>query len=140
MTNRGQISIFSMMDEYETPEIPLNEQTKGTKGWIIDISVICLKKNGYKEEWTGVETRPVVFTQNTREDRDGFTWQYCETTKGPYHGWNSGPKRIFRKRPSWADCLKYGREKARKEGYPEDIRFYSRDGDWNGIYQYEKGY
>lgn len=140
MTNRDQISIFSMMDEYETPEIPLNEQTKGTKGWIIDISVICLKKNGCKEDWTGVETRPVVFLRDTHKDRDGFTWQHCETTKGPYCGWSHRPEKIFRKRPSWADCLKYGREEARKKGYPEDIRFYSRDGDWNGIYQYEKGY
>jgi hypothetical protein len=136
----SQISMFQMLDEYETPQIPLDEQKMGGKGWIIDISAICLKKNGYKEEWTGVETRPVIFLRDTRKDRDGFTWQHCETTKGPLQGWSSAPKRIFRKRPSWADCLKYGREKARKEGYPEDIRFYSRDGDFNGIYEYEKGH
>lgn len=140
MITENQISIFSILDEYETPQIPLEEQREGARGWIIEISVICLKENGYETEWTGVETRPVIFLRDTRKDRDGFTWQYCETTKGPHHGWSSGPKRIFRKRPSWTDCMKYGREKARKEGYPEDIRFYSRDGNWNGIYQYEKGY
>lgn len=140
MTTESQISMFSILDEYETPEIPLEEQKAGVKGWIIDISCICLKKNFCKEDWTGVETRPVVFLRDTHKDRDGFTWQDCETIKGPYSGWNSGPKRVFRRRPTWADCLKYGRERARKEGYPEDIRFYSRDGNWNGIYQYEKGY
>ena len=140
MITENQISIFSILDEYETPQIPPEEQRKGMRGWIIEISVICLKENGYKTEWTGVETRPVIFLQDTRKDRDGFTWQHCETTKGPYSGWAHRPKTIFRKRPSWADCMKYGREKAKEEGYPEEIRFYSRDGDWNEIYQYEKGY
>lgn len=140
MITENQISIFSILDEYETPQIPPEEQRKGMRGWIIEISVICLKENGYKTEWTGVETRPVIFLQDTRKDRDGFTWQHCETTKGPYSGWAHSPKTIFRKRPSWADCMKYGREKAKEEGYPEEIRFYSRDGDWNEIYQYEKGY
>lgn len=138
--NGQQVSMFQMLDEYETPQIPLDEQKKGMRGWIIEISVICLKENGYKEEWTGVETRPIVFEKDTHKDRDGFTWQYAQTTKGPHHGWSSGPKTVFSKRPSWADCLKYGREKAKKQGYPEDIRFYSRDGDWNGIYSYDKGY
>lgn len=140
MDQMTQISIFEMLDEYETPEIPLEEQKAGVKGWIIDISCICLKKNFCKEEFTGVETRPIIFNRDTRKDRDGYWTQDAECTKGPYSGWVCHPKRVFRRRPTWADCLKYGRERARKEGYPEDIRFYSRDGNFNAIYKYEEGY
>ena len=38
MNMNSQISMFSMLDEYETPQIPIEEQKKGVKGWVIDIS------------------------------------------------------------------------------------------------------
>lgn len=135
----NQISMFSLLDEYETPMIPIEEQKKGVKGWIIDISCICLRKNGCKDDWTGVETRPVILLSDTHEDKDGFMWQHVQTTKGPYSGWNKAPERIFRKRPTWDDCLKWARQHMSKSD-PREIRFYSRDGNWNGIYQYEQGY
>lgn len=135
-----QISMFQMLDEYETQQIPPDKQKKGMKGWIIEISGIFLKENGYKDDWTGVETRPIIFDEDTRKDRDGFTCQQAHTIKGPHQGWLARPQMIFIERPSWADCLKYGRDVAHKKGYPEEIRFYSLDGDWNGIYSYEKGY
>lgn len=138
MDQMTQISIFQLMDEYETPEIPLKEQKKGVKGWVIQISCICLKKNGYRQDWTGVETRPVIFTENTHKDRDGFWWQCCQSTKGPYFGWAKGPEKVFRERPTWNDCLKWVRDN--REDEPEDIRYYSRDGAWNEINSYEDGY
>ncbi len=94
----GQLSMFELLDQYETPTIPIEEQKKGVKGWIIELSGIFLKKNGFKEDWRGVETRPVIFNEDTHKDRHGW-WQSCETTKGPSSGWVASPRMVFRTRP-----------------------------------------
>ena len=138
MDQMTQISIFELMDEYETPEIPLKEQKKGVKGWVIQIEGIYLRKNGWPGDWTGVETRPVIFTGNTHKDRDGFWWQSVQSTKGPFFGWTKGPERVFKARPTWNDCLKYVREN--RQDHPEEVRYRSRDGDWNEICSYAEGY
>lgn len=129
----GQISMFDMLDEYETPEIPPEEQKKGMKGWIIECSGIFLMKNGYDHDHRGVCTRPVELEEDTKPDRrahDGW-FQAGRTTKGPYHGWYGPLHRIFRKRPSWTDCLKYMADTRRKDE-PEEVRYYEVLGNWDG--------
>ena len=133
----GQISMFEIMDQYETPVIPVEEQKKGVKGWIIELNGIFLRENGFKEDWRGVCTRPVVFEKDTKKDSHGW-WQYCHTTKGPSRGWMGSPRTVYRKRPTWNDCLKYARENGSKDD-PKDVRYYERRGDWTGIYSYEEG-
>ena len=134
-----QISMFEMLNQYETPEIPIEEQKRGAKGWIIELSGLFLKENGFREDWRGVETRPVVFKENTHKDRRGSWWQTCETIKGPSMGWTGSVRNVFRSRPTWNDCLKYAREHGHRDD-PKDIRYYSRTGDWEPIYSYEEGY
>lgn len=126
-----QVSMFDMLDQYETPEIPPEEQKKGVKGWIIEGSGIFLRKNGFDHDSRGVCTRPIVFEQDTRKDRDGCWWQAAHTTKGPYGGWYGGMKRVFRSRPSWADCLRFAKE-TRLKGDPEQVEYYEIIGDWAG--------
>ena len=126
-----QISIFDMLDQYETPEIPPEEQKKGVKGWIIEGSGIFLMKNGWDHDWRGVCTRPIVFEKNTSKDRDGCWWQAAHTINGPHGGWYGGMKRVFKVRPSWADCLRYAKETALK-GDPEKVEYYEIIGDWAG--------
>jgi hypothetical protein len=116
--------------------IPFEEQKKGKNGWIIEISAILLKKNGFKENVTCVCTRPVTF----REDswiRDGRKCMHIETTHGPISGSVGGWQNVYAKRPSWEECLEYAR-KDRK--HPETVRYMERDGDFHNIWGYENGY
>ncbi len=133
-----QISMFEMLDQYETPEIPINEQKRGTKGWIIELTGLFLRENGFKEDWRGVATRPMVFTENTHKDRDGYWWQCGETTKGPSIGWCGSVHKVFRSRPTWNDCVKFAKENGRRDD-PKDIRYFDRTGDWTEIRSYEEG-
>ena len=133
-----QISMFEMLDQYETPEIPINEQRRGTKGWIIELTGLFLRENGFKEDWRGVATRPMVFKENTHKDRDGYLWQCGETTKGPFTGWCGSVRKVFRSRPTWNDCVKFAKENGRRDD-PKDIRYFDRTGDWTEIRSYEEG-
>ena len=133
-----QISFFSLLDEYETPIIPPEEQKKGMKGWIIQFSAILLVENGYDHDRTCVETRPVVFESDTWK-KNGTWKQDAVTTKGPCGGWYGPYKTIFRSRPTWQDCLLWAREN-HKSYMPEAVEYYSQTGDWHGIYRYEDGF
>ena len=126
-----QISMFDMLDQYETPEIQPEEQKKGVKGWIIEGSGIFLRENGFDHDWRGVCTRPIIFEKDTYKDRQGRWCQWAHTTKGPHAGWCGGMKRIFRDRPSWADCLKWAAE-TRHKSDPEEVGYYEIVGDWSG--------
>lgn len=133
-----QISIFSVLDAYETPEIPPEEQKAGMKGWIIECSGIFLKKNGHDHDWRGVCTRPIILEEDTVPDKGAYSgwFQAGRTTRGPYHGWYGGLYRISRKRPTWSDCLKYMAERRLKDE-PEDVRYYEIIGDWQDAkYEY----
>jgi hypothetical protein len=132
----GQISMFELLGMPETPEIPLEEQKKGRRGWIIEISAICTRENGYKEDKTYVCTRPVIFEADTREKNNRW-WQTVRTTHGPYHGWSARPHKVYAKRPTWEECLRYAEQDRNTIG---KIEYMERDGDWNFIYGYENGY
>ena len=136
--NGQQISMFAMLDEYETPEIPLEEQKAGMKGWIIEGSGIFLKRNGNDHDWRGVCTRPIILNENTEPDPGSYSgwFQAGETTKGPSSCWYGPVKRIFRERPTWHDCLKYMAD-TRERDDPEEVGYYEIIGLWNGAkYKY----
>ena len=129
-----QISMTALLDSYETPEIPPEEQKAGMKGWIIECSGIFLVKNGSDRDWRGVCTRPVIIEKDTTPDKRAYSgWhQAARTLKGPYMGWYGGLRTIFARRPSWSDCLKYMRDTKKKDD-PEEVRYYEIIGAWNGI-------
>ena len=133
-----QISMAFLLNNYETPEIPLGEQKAGMKGWIIECSGIFLAKNEFDKDWRGVCTRPVILEEDTVPDSrayDGW-FQAGKTTKGPHHGWYGPVHKIFAKRPTWSDCLKYMSD-TKKTDDPDDVRYYEIIGLWDGAkYQY----
>ena len=133
----GQISMFEMLDQYETPLIPVEEQKKGVRGWVVELSGLFLRENGFKEDWRGVCTRPVVFDDDTKKTKGRWS-QHAHTTKGPAHGWWADPRIVFRYRPTWSDCLKYARENGHRDD-PKDVRYYDHRGDWTEILSYEEG-
>ena len=130
-----QMSIFDLLG-LKTPEIPIEDQKKGVRGWIIDISAVLRMENGWKENAVCVCTRPVIFEKDTRKDKDGRLWQQAKTTHGPSMGWMGYCKKVYRNRPTWEECVQYA-----QEGHKGDkVLYLERDGNWNEIWEFEKGY
>ena len=126
------IQQLSMFDLIGTPVIPLEAQKKGMRGWIIDISAIMLRENGYPEDMTGVCTQPVRFQEDSRKD-----FQAAETTHGSFHGWYGPIKTVYAKRPTWEECVEYARKDKR---HPEKVVYYEKTYDDQVIREYENGY
>jgi hypothetical protein len=132
-----QISMFELLGEPVTPLIPFEEQKKGKHGWIMDISALLLRENGFREDAVCVCTRPVIFEENSKKDRNGRTSQMARSTHGPYMGWRGGYKDVYSRRPTWKECLEYAHK---RYAIPEKVLYYERDGRDNEIWEYENGY
>lgn len=133
-----QISIFEMMGDVKTPVIPFEQQKKGRRGWILDISGIFLRKNGFQEDAIGVCTRPIILEADTKEDKYHRISQTWKTTYGPAMGSCGGETTIYASRPTWEECVEYAHK---HYSIPQKVIYYERDGNFNNpVYDYEKGY
>ena len=131
-----QISMFEMLGETETPLIPFEEQKKGRKGWIIDISGIFLKKYGFEEDRIGVQTHAVRFEEDSKKDKYGRISQMATFIKPMDGGWCGGYKDVYARRPTWEECVAYAKK---KYSLPEKIVYYERTGNDKEIREYEEG-
>ena len=131
-----QITIFDLIGRPETPEIPFDEQKKGRKGWIIEITAILLRENGFKRDITCVCTRPVVFKEDSWI-RDGRKSMAIATTHGPASGSYGGWHKVYAKRPTWEECVEYARM---DRNHPETVEYMERNGDFHESWGYENGY
>lgn len=132
-----QLSMFDLLG-IGTPVIPLKDQKKGMKGWVIDISAIMLRENGFPEDVTGVCTQPVMFQEDSRKDRDGRWFQAARSIHGIHHGWYGPVYTVYAKRPTWEECVAYAHE---RKGLPEKVVYYERSADFNTVIrEYENGY
>ena len=132
-----QVTIFDLMGDKGTPEILPEDQKKGRKGWIIEISAILLKKNGWKEDAVCVCTRPIVFVEDTKVDKYNRISQWWKTTYGPAAGGNGGNMTVYVRRPTWDECVAFARK---KYTIPETVLYYERDGNFIPKWGYENGY
>ena len=130
------IQQLSMFDLIGTPEIPFEQQKKGRKGWIIEISAVLLRENGYQADMVCVCTRPVIFRENSWV-RDGMKCQGFDTIHGPASGSYGGWRTVYAKRPTWEECQEYARKERRNPG---KILYMERDGNFNETWGYENGY
>ena len=131
-----QLNMFGMLGMDETPEIPFEEQKKGRKGWVIEISGVFLVENGFKENMVGVTTHAVQFVQDSTKDKYGRISQYANRIKPHDGGWWGPNYPVYVSRPSLEECIEYGRK---KYTVPEKVVYYERNSDLNGIWDYEKG-
>lgn len=144
----GQLSMFIMLGEDETPVIPFEQQKKGMKGWVIEIQGVYTTENGFKKNMVGVTTKQVVLNRdsyirhNRTLDRTEY-WQDASSTgvggcKGD--GWIGSPKKIYVRRPTWAECQEYVRKHHRGDPYEYEIVYTRKNGDaCVRICEYEKG-
>ena len=131
-----QISMFELLGETETPLIPFEEQKKGRKGWIIEISGIFLVENGFNENMIGVKTHAVRFVRDSSYDKYGRKWQDVEKIHPRDGGWLGSEKLVYAKRPTLQECIEFARG---KYSFPEKVIYYERDGHDKGIYDYAEG-
>jgi len=132
-----QINFFDMLGDPQTPLIPFEEQKQGVTGWIIEISGILLKKNGFKEDAVCVCTVPVVFEEDTTKDKLGRLSQWARSTHGNPMGWCGGYRDVYTARPSWEECVKYARK---KYAIPQLVKYYERTRADESIWNYEDGF
>lgn len=126
----NQISVFELLGMDETPEIPFEEQKEGVKGWVIETAGLYLVKNGFKEDMIGVTVRHVQLRADSWTDRENYKWQNAVTIdhcKGD--GWIGGPKKLYARKPTWAECEKYVREHYKGEPFKYRIICVRKDGN-----------
>ena len=126
-----QLSFFGEIGMDETPQIPFEEQKKGTVGWVIMPTAAYTVENGFDRNMIGVETRKVRLWKDSSEDRIGRT-QYAETIDLRGCGWCADPRPLYRTRPSWKECVEYIRKTRRRE--PQDFEVVYTRSNWEGSY------
>lgn len=136
----GQMNIFELLGENETPVIPFEEQKKGMKGWCIRIMGIYTIENGFKKNMIGVTTRRMVFCEDSHV-KYGRRWQNVKSVdrcKGD--GWMGSPEVIYAKRPTWRECQQYVKEHHKGDPYEYEIVYTEKGGDaCVRISEYQKG-
>ena len=132
----GQITMFEMLGDTATPKIPFEEQKKGRKGWVIEISAILLTKNGFRENMIAVRTHAVQFVRDSEKDKYGRIKQFAERIKPHDGGWYGPYYEVYAARPTWEECVAFARA---KYTLPEKVVYYERTGDNREIWEYEDG-
>lgn len=130
----GQVSMFEILGMDETPTIPFEQQKRGTKGWVIQISAILLPENGYEKTMVGVTAMQVELNRDSYARHNKTTgrieqWQDATCTgvggcKGD--GWVGSPEKLYARKPKWRELQDYVRQEYR-EPYEEIVYVY-KDG------------
>jgi len=124
-----QISMFSLLGVDDTPEIPLEQQKEGVKGWFIEINADFLPENGYKRHVVGVTTARVILEKDTRQDRYGWC-QYAHVIEGGCKGdgWWAWARKLYVRKPTWRELEEYVKRNY-KGDKPYEIVYVKKDGD-----------
>lgn len=113
----GQISIFQMMNQYETERLPYEACKEGVVAWTIECAAI---NNSWDTnapvQYIAARPRKIRFKKDSEKDKWGWCLFY-DSVGGPgeyFGGWGSRCD-VFATRPSDADCERYARDHYRKE-------------------------
>ena len=131
-----QLSMFELLGMAETPKIPFEEQKKGRKGWVIEISALLLVKNGFKENAVCVKTHGVEFEKDSTKDKYGRISQMARYIKPHDGGWCGFEKEVYATRPTWEECQAFAHKKYTT---PQTVKYYERTGNDVEIWDYDKG-
>ena len=113
MMDAEQVSMFTMVEEYETEQIPPEERKEGVKAWTIEAFAMA-------KGWNTDEIAYWVVYQK---------WStFGHVTEGQYWGWYGGHGNMetFRTKPSHGDCFLFVKRK--REYRPgQEIRYQGAD-------------
>lgn len=114
MMDAEQVSMFTLVEEYETPQLPPEERKKDVKAWTIEAYGV---KNSILDDapilfWI-TQPRRIIFERDSRWDSHYQRWDtFGHSLGGNYWGWYGGHGKmlVFRRKPSIGDCLLYARQ------------------------------
>lgn len=105
-----QISMFALLDEWETPLMQPEEMKEGVTAWVIEMAAITnsIRINA-PIQYCLARGRKVKFTRDSKKDKEGRWDTFAKTVGGTFFEWygGRGRKYIFRKKPTWNDLQKY---------------------------------
>ena len=119
-----QVTMFGLLDGYETPQLAVKYRNQGVKAWVIEAAAWkeSLKPDAPILYW-GVRARRVEFIENAKPDKLAYSGWFtaAESCDGMAHfGWYGGlgHEPVFEERPTFADMEKYVK---RRRGYREGV-------------------
>lgn len=108
-----QVSMFGLLDEYETPQLPVKFRNQGVKAWVIEAAGIKNSlASGAPIKYWAVRARRVEFQENAKPDRHSSSGWFtaAESCDGKnFFGWYGGlgHEPVFEERPTFADMEKF---------------------------------
>ena len=119
-----QVTMFGLLDGYETPQLAVKYRNRGVKAWVIEAAAWkeSLKPDVPILYW-GVRARRVEFIENAKPDNRAYSGWFtaADSCDGKQHfGWYGGlgHEPVFEERPTFADMEKYVK---RRRGYREGV-------------------
>lgn len=112
----GQISIFQMMDQYETERLPYKACKAGVIAWTIECAAI---NNSWDTAapvlWITAKPRKIRFKRDSERDQYGWCTYYDSIDSGDYFGGWGSRVDAFAAKPTLADCERYAREHYKRD-------------------------
>lgn len=129
MKDAEQVSMFTLVEEYETEQIPPEQRKEGVKAWTIEAYAMAKGWNTDEIAYWVVRPRRIVFERDSKWDSRYQKWStFGHVTEGPYWGWYGGHGNMetFRTKPSHGDCFLFVKRK--REYRPgQEIRYQGAD-------------
>lgn len=123
-----QVSMFTLVEEYETEQIPPKERKKDVKGWTIEAFPVGELGTDRIRYWV-VRPRRLIFERDSEWDSHYQCWDtFGHGIGGDYWGWYGGHGKmpVFIAKPSHGDCFLY--VKRRRDYVPgQEIRYQGAD-------------
>ena len=129
MMDAEQVSMFTLVEEYETEQIPPEQRKEGVKAWTIEAFAMAKGMDTDEIAFWVVRPRRIVFIRDSRWDSHYQCWDtFGDSLGGNYWGWygGHGSMPVFIKKPSHGDCFLFVKRK--REYRPgQEIRYQGAD-------------
>lgn len=112
----GQISIFQIMDQYETERLPYEACKAGVIAWTIECAAITNSWDAAAPVlYITAKPRKIRFKRDSEMDKWGWCTYYDSIDSGNYFGGWGSRVDAFAAKPTVSDCERYAREHYRKD-------------------------
>lgn len=114
---QGQISVFDLLGEYDTPLLPFEVCKKGVKAWIVEFARIT---NSWDRDapvqFVALRPRKIIFEEDSELDEYGWNLFYRSVGSPYFEEWG-GTETIFARKPSFDDMIRFFENEAARRKY-----------------------